>query len=65
VTGMLCLDALRLTSIVDDEWTKGEKAATNFWDEIASESATRAKVIDVFKKCNSDMQKAGRPYRYS
>ena len=65
MTGMLCLDAVRLTSIPDNEWAKVEKAAIKFWDEIASESATKAKVVDIFKKYNADMQKAGRPYRYS
>jgi hypothetical protein len=64
MTGMRTLDALRLTSIADDEWARGENAAVKFWDEIASESTTKAKVVDIFKKYNSDMQKAGRPYRY-
>ena len=38
--------------------------ATVFWDEIASESPTKKKVVDIFKQYNADMQKAGRPYRY-
>ena len=35
------------------------------WDEIAAESETKAKIVEIFRKYNSDMQKAGRPYRYS
>jgi len=55
---------MKLTSIPDNEWAKVEKAAVKFWDEIASESATKAKVVNIFKKYNADMAKAGRPYRY-
>ena len=32
--------------------------------QIASESETKAKVVNIFKKYNADMLKAGRPYRY-
>ena len=46
------------------EWAKVEDAAIKFWDEIAAESPTKKKVVDIFKKYNADMQKAGRPYRY-
>jgi hypothetical protein len=35
-----------------------------FWDEVAEESATKKKVVDIIKKYNADMLKAGRPYRY-
>ncbi|NQW10157.1 MAG: TRAP transporter substrate-binding protein DctP [Alphaproteobacteria bacterium] len=55
---------MELTSIPDAEWAKVEAAAQKFWDEIAAESATKAKVVNIFKKYNADMQKAGRPYRY-
>ncbi len=41
-----------------------EAAAIKFWDEIAAESETKAKVVNIFKKYNEDMTKAGRPYRY-
>lgn len=64
MTGMRTLDALRLTSIEDDEWAKGEKAAFNFRDEIASQSATRAKVVNICYKYDADMRKASRSYRY-
>jgi len=35
-----------------------------FWDEIAAESETKAKVVKRLKQYNADMVKAGRPYRY-
>ncbi len=55
---------LQLTSIPDEEWATVEDAALTFWDEIAAESETKAKVVEIFKKYNADMKKAGRPYRY-
>jgi TRAP-type mannitol/chloroaromatic compound transport system substrate-binding protein len=55
---------LKLTSIPDEEWATVESAAVKFWDEIAAESPTKAKVVNIFKQYNSDMVKAGRPYRY-
>ena len=56
---------MQLTSIPDDEWQTVEDAAMVFWDEIAAESETKAKVVEIFRKYNSDMAKAGRPYRYT
>jgi TRAP-type mannitol/chloroaromatic compound transport system substrate-binding protein len=56
---------MKLTTIPDAEWATVEKAAEKFWDEIAAESKTKAKVIEIFKKYNADMQKAGPPYRYT
>ncbi len=55
---------LKLTSIPDAEWATVEAAALKFWDEIAAESETKAKVVQIFKDYNTTMQKAGRPYRY-
>ena len=55
---------MKLTAIPDDEWAQVEAAAVKFWDEIASESAVKAKVVGIFKQYNADMAKAGRPYRY-
>ena len=55
---------MQLTSIPDDEWAQVEAAARIFWDEIAAESEIKAKVVEIFKQYNSDMEKAGRPYRY-
>ncbi|MFV2038380.1 MAG: C4-dicarboxylate ABC transporter, partial [Paracoccaceae bacterium] len=55
---------LKLTSIPDEEWATVEAAARVFWDEIAAESETKAKVVQIFKDYNEIMEKAGRPYRY-
>jgi TRAP-type mannitol/chloroaromatic compound transport system substrate-binding protein len=55
---------MKLTTIPDEEWSTVEAAGVKFWDEIAAESETKAKVVEIFRKYNSDMQKAGRPYRY-
>ena len=55
---------MKLTSIPDDEWAQVEAAAVKFWDEIAAESEVKAKVVEIFRQYNADMQKAGRPYRY-
>ncbi|MBB4305356.1 TRAP-type mannitol/chloroaromatic compound transport system substrate-binding protein [Rhodobium orientis] len=56
---------MKLTSIPDKEWDQVEEAAHKFWDEIAAESEIKAKVVEIFKKYNADMAKAGRPYRYT
>src|SRR5690606_36353238 len=55
---------LELTTIPDAEWATVEAAAVTFWDEIAAESETKKKVVEIIKKYSADMQKAGRPYRY-
>jgi len=53
----------KLTSIPDEEWATVEEAAQKFWDEIAAESETKAKVVAIFRTYNETMVKAGRPYR--
>ncbi|MCY1708249.1 TRAP transporter substrate-binding protein [Pannonibacter sp. SL95] len=55
---------LQLTSIPDYEWVVVEQAALSFWDEIAAESPVKAQVVEIIKKYNDVMAKAGRPYRY-
>lgn len=55
---------LKLTTIPDAEWATVEAAAVKFWDEIAAESPTKAKVVEIIKTYNEQMTKAGRPYRY-
>jgi len=55
---------MKLTSIPDEEWAQVEQAAHKFWDEIAEESETKARVVNIIKQYNADMEKAGRPYRY-
>ena len=39
-------------------------AGRKFWDEIAKESPTKAKIVGILKKYNETMEKAGQPYRY-
>jgi TRAP-type mannitol/chloroaromatic compound transport system substrate-binding protein len=56
---------LKLTTIPDAEWATVEAAAQVFWEEIAAESETKAKVVEILKQYNADMVKAGPPYRYS
>ena len=56
---------MQLTSIPDEEWAQVEAAARVFWDEIAAESETKAKVVQILKDYNDIMEKAGRPYRYT
>ncbi len=55
---------MKLTSIPDAEWAQVEAAGRKFWEEIAAESETKAKVVEIFKAYNADMERAGRPYRY-
>ncbi|RUV55647.1 MAG: C4-dicarboxylate ABC transporter [Mesorhizobium sp.] len=55
---------LELTTIPDAEWSKVEEEAVKFWDEIAAQSERSAKVVDIMKKYNESMRKAGAPYRY-
>ena len=56
---------MKLTSIPDSEWAQVESSARKFWDEIAAESETKAKIVQIFKDYNAAMDKAGRPYRYT
>lgn len=56
---------LELTTIAQDEWQKVEDAAQKFWDEVATQSPRNAKVVEILKKYNQDMIKAGVPYRYT
>ncbi|MFP1643132.1 TRAP transporter substrate-binding protein [Pontitalea aquivivens] len=56
---------MQLTTIPDAEWAQVEEAAKVFWDEIAAESEVKARVVDIIKRYNEAMGKAGRPYRYT
>ena len=56
---------LKSTTISEDEWAKVEDEAHKFWEEIASESELKAKIVGIFKSYNETMVKAGKPYRYS
>jgi TRAP-type mannitol/chloroaromatic compound transport system substrate-binding protein len=57
-------DKLKLTTIPAEEWKTVEDEAHKFWDEIAKTSPRCAKVVDIFKRYNALMEKAGPPYRY-
>lgn len=56
---------MELTTIPDAEWATVEAAARDFWDEIAAESETKARVVQIIKDYNDSMNRAGRPYRYN
>ena len=56
---------MKLTTTPDEERAQIEADARVFWDKIAKEQPTKAKIIEIFKQYNSDIKKAGRPYRYS
>ena len=58
-------DKMKLTRIPDAEWAQVEAAAAEFWDEIAAESETKARIVAKIKEYNDVMAKAGVPYRYS
>jgi TRAP-type mannitol/chloroaromatic compound transport system substrate-binding protein len=55
----------QLTTIPDTEWAAVEAEAAKFWDEVATESPVKAKVVEIIKKYNETMHNAGKPYRYS
>lgn len=55
---------LELTTIPANEWAEVEAAAEVFWQEVASESEIKARVVEIFQRYNSTMVKAGAPYRY-
>ncbi|WP_261844431.1 TRAP transporter substrate-binding protein [Aliamphritea ceti] len=56
---------MQLTSIPDEEWALVEAEGKKYWEEVAATSDRAKKVVDIFKKYNETMEKAGRPYRYS
>jgi TRAP-type mannitol/chloroaromatic compound transport system substrate-binding protein len=56
--------SMELTTIPPDEWKQVEDAAHALWEEVAATSPRNAKVVEILKKYNADMVKAGAPYRY-
>jgi TRAP-type mannitol/chloroaromatic compound transport system substrate-binding protein len=58
-------DKLKTTTIPDEEWATVETEAHKFWEEVAAESELKAKVVDIIRRYNETMVKAGVPYRYS
>ena len=55
-------DKLKLTTVPASEWAEVENAALKFWDEIAADSETKAKVVGIFKEYNDILKKAGGVY---
>ena len=55
---------IKLISIPDEPWAQVENAAVTFWDEIAAEGPIKAKIVDIFRKYNTDMQKNVQPELY-
>jgi TRAP-type mannitol/chloroaromatic compound transport system substrate-binding protein len=55
---------LELTTLPESEWSQVETAAQTFWDQIAGQSERSGRVVEIIKKYNADMVKAGPPYRY-
>jgi TRAP-type mannitol/chloroaromatic compound transport system substrate-binding protein len=55
---------LELTTIPAEEWKQVEDAAQQLWEEVAAQSPRNARVVEILKKYNADMIKAGAPYRY-
>jgi len=55
-------DKLQLRSVPASDWKQVEDAAVKFWDEVAAESETKAKVISIFKDYNKVINSAGFPY---
>ena len=55
-------DKLQLRTVPATEWKEVENAAIKFWDEIAEESETKAKVVQIFKDYNKVINTAGFPY---
>lgn len=56
---------MKLTTLPDADYKIMEDAAHKFWDEIAAESPLKAKVVDIIRRYNETMDKAGPPYRYN
>lgn len=52
---------LELTTIPDKEWAEVEKAARVFWDEVAQESETKARVVKILKEYNEKWRRPGGP----
>ncbi|WP_018632420.1 TRAP transporter substrate-binding protein [Neomegalonema perideroedes] len=55
-------EKLELTTVPADEWAEIEKAAMVFWDEVAEDNETTAKVVKTFKDYNGVLTKSGGVY---
>ena len=56
-------EEMTLTSLSKEDYAELESAAHKFWDEIAEESPLKAKIVEIIRKYNDTMVKAGAPYR--
>jgi len=56
---------MELTTIPAKEWDTVVDDSESFWDELAARNPRSAKVIEIFRKYKTVMEKAGVPYRYS
>ena len=57
-------EKLELTSVPQEEWKTVEEAAVKFWDEMAEEGETAAKIVQIFRDYNNVTSKAGPPYTF-
>ncbi len=55
-------DKLALRSIPAEEWNQVAEAAAVFWDEVAEEGETEAKLVGIFKQYRDIINAAGYPY---
>ena len=55
---------LELTTIPADEWKTVEDAAKSSGTRSRRKARAARKVVEILKKYNADMEKAGAPYRY-
>ena len=53
---------MTLTAIPDEEWAMVEAEATKFWDEVAETSPRARRVVDIFRRYNAVLARAGAPY---
>jgi TRAP-type mannitol/chloroaromatic compound transport system substrate-binding protein len=56
-------EKMQLTALPANEWAQVLKDSEKFWDDTAKTSPRVKKVIDIFKRYNQVMEKAGYPYR--
>ena len=54
---------ITLTAIPDEEWAAVEAEAVKFHDEIAATSPRARRVVEIFRRYDAVMARAGRPYR--
>ena len=58
-------DKLQLRSIPQEEWSQVEDAAALFWDEVAEQGETEAKLVGIFRQYRDVINSAAYPYSRS